>query len=56
MVISGDHPFLESVYLIQHSIPTKQESGSSPLDLVDMLIVKNIKNVVNIYAFVQEFL
>ena len=49
MVISGDQPFLGSVYLNKYSISTNWKNGSSPLYLLDlqylveMLIVKKPK-------------
>ena len=40
-VISGDWPLVKFTYISKYSIPTKTESGISPLDLRDLLIVKN---------------
>ena len=36
MVILGEYPLLELVYLNKYSIPTKPKTGSSPLDLSDL--------------------
>ena len=41
MVISNEQPLSESIYLSKYPIPTKPESRNSPLDLSEMLIVKN---------------
>ena len=41
MVISDEQPLSESIYLSKYSIPSKLESRSSPVDLSEMLIVKN---------------
>ena len=44
MVISGDRPLLEPVYLNKYSMPTKSESWCSILDLVETLIVKKLQS------------
>ena len=53
MVISGDRPLLEPVYLNKYSMPTKSESWCSILDLVETLIVKNSNRVFPILNWIS---
>ena len=50
MVISGDRPLLESVYIIKLSTPTKPGSGSSPLDLSALAEIFIMENSIATYT------